>query len=161
MGAITGKEGVASFSTADYVAPPLVPANTYNGFVKNVKLTDARLMWAIELDANDGSFCDDGETPVDGNVIFVNCWLPLEGDDQEFQSKAGKPYEGGVSRHQFKVNQLARFALAMRIDQITSDGLDQAIANGDYLDKEVTVVVKHEEYNGSTSVQGDRLKARS
>lgn len=135
----------------DFKVEPLLANGNYSGNVVDVqlKLDKACIQWKIALDGN-GGFMNDGETPVDGNNVYFNNWLPKKGDESTMTPS------GRSTKFQSKVNQLARFAKGMGINMNTIGLIKEAIDNGDYIGMAVKVGIATSEYPaGSGNMKND------
>ena len=137
----------------EYKPAPLVPQGNYQGNVTNVTV-DARghaILWQIALDGN-GGYQSDGETPIDGQVMFYRAWLPKSGDDSEMIKS------GGMTKRQWKINALADFSKAMGINMSTPAVIKEAIENSDWIGIRVTMAVTFDEYQGVVRNQVNKMK---
>jgi len=137
----------------EYKPAPLVPQGNYQGNVTNVTV-DARghaILWQITLDGN-GGYQSDGETPIDGQVMFYRAWLPKSGDDSEMIKS------GGMTKRQWKINALADFSKAMGINMSTPAVIKEAIENSDWIGIRVTMAVTFDEYQGVVRNQVNKMK---
>jgi len=125
----------------DFKVDPLVPNGNYSGNVieVSVKQDKACIQWKVVLDGN-GTYMNDGETPVDGVTVYFNNWLPKKGDETLMTPS------GRSTKFQSKVNQLARFAKAMNINMNSLEIIKEAVDNGDYIGLAVKVKVATSEY---------------
>lgn len=125
----------------DFKPEPLLPNGVYSGNVIEVslKLEKACIQWKVALDGN-GGYMNDGETPIDGNTVYFNNWLPKKGDE------ATMTPSGRTTKHQSKVNQLARFAKAMGINMNTIGAIRESIDNGDWIGLPVKITIGTSEY---------------
>ena len=137
----------------EYKPAPLVPQGNYQGNVTNVTV-DAKghaILWQIALDGN-GGYQSDGETPIDGQVMFYRAWLPKSGDDSEMIKS------GGMTKRQWKINALADFSKAMGINMSTPAVIKEAIENSDWIGIRVTMAVTFDEYQGVVRNQVNKMK---
>ena len=137
----------------EYKPAPLVPQGNYQGNVTNITV-DARghaILWQIALDGN-GGYQSDGETPIDGQVMFYRAWLPKSGDDSEMIKS------GGMTKRQWKINALADFSKAMGINMSTPAVIKEAIENSDWIGIRVTMAVTFDEYQGVVRNQVNKMK---
>lgn len=128
---------------SEYIPDPLIPNGRYYGSVRGVKADPKAccIVWEVVLSNND-LFASDGETPVDGMVVWYRNWLPKPGDENEF-SKNGK-----TTKRQSKINMLGKFAKSMRLNMNSPKVISQAIQNGEWIGLDVVVDVTISEYKG-------------
>lgn len=130
----------------EYKADPLVPNGKYHANVRSVTANPKNysITWEVVLDGNDGVLASDGETPVDGMLLWFRNWLPKPGDENEY-SKNGKS-----TKRQGKINMLKKFADKMKINMGSPQLIAQGITEGEWIGKEVVVDVTISEYQGQT-----------
>ena len=143
--------------TEDFKQDPLIPQGNYFGAVTEVKRDAEKfnLCWKVTLDGN-GGYMNDGETPVDGSSVYVYNYFPKASDRTEM-TKGGKS-----TKFQSKVNMLKQFADALKVDMNTLEIIDESIANGDWIGKQVSVKVTVDEYpagSGKFNNKGDKMVA--
>jgi len=141
------------FSLEDeYKEAPLVPQGNYQGNVTNVTLDvkSHAILWNITLDGNGGSQSD-GETPIDGQVVFYRNWLPKSGDENEMIKS------GGMTKRQWKINALADFARVMSINMNTPDVIKETIENGEWIGLRVLCAIGLDEYQGVVRNQVNKM----
>ena len=130
------------FSLEDeYKQPPLVPQGNYQGNVTLVAPSKGAIVWTVTLDGNDG-FQSDGETPIDGQLVWYRNWLPKSGDENEMTKS------GGQTKRQWKINALSDFAKVMGVNMNTPTKIVEAIENGDWIGLRVVCAVSLDEYQG-------------
>jgi len=137
----------------EYKLAPLVPQGNYQGNVTNVSI-DAKghaILWQVTLDGN-GGYQSDGETPIDGQVMFYRAWLPKSGDDSEMIKS------GGMTKRQWKINALSDFSKGMGIDMSTPAVIKEAIENSDWIGIRVNMAVTFDEYQGVVRNQVNKMK---
>lgn len=149
--------GIGSLSfdvDAEYKQEPLIPNGTYYGSVTQFTYDSERncLVWGVILSGND-QLASDGETPVDGMMVFYRNWLPKPGDENEYSSN------GKATKRQSKINMLKRFMNDMKIDISTPQKIAEAIANQEFLGKEVKVTVNVSEFNGQVRNEVSKMVA--
>ena len=136
------------FSLSDeYKEDPLVPTGTYKGNVTNVTFDPDQMaiVWDVVMEGNEGTMSD-GETLIDGQVLFFRNWLPRKGDEDI----AGKR---GGNKRQTKINMLKKFAEKMDISMDTPTIIAEAIENTDWIGIPVLAKVSINEYEGNISNQ--------
>jgi hypothetical protein len=131
----------------DVVEEPLIPNGNYSANVTAVTLDTEKhaIVWKLVLQGNEGSVMADGETEVDGAVVFFRNWLPKPGDDAEMTSS------GKMTKRQSKLNQLAKFTKAMNLDVVTMADIVRCIDEAEWIGKEVIASVAIREWQGSFS----------
>ena len=67
----------------EFVADPLVPDGTFKGLITKVELKPENgiLEFTVTLEGNEGIYCSDGVTPIDGKISRYALWLPRKGDE--------------------------------------------------------------------------------
>jgi hypothetical protein len=130
----------------DAKEPGLIPDGTYHGMVNSVTVDEEKhvISWKVTLNGNGGK-CSDDETEIDGSTLFFNNWLPKPGD------KETRTASGRLTKFQSKVNQLKEFMNKMNLTQNTLAEIKEAALNGEYIGKEVDVIVYTDIYEGITS----------
>ena len=134
----------ADFDTdKEYKPSPLVPGGRYRGSVYAVKYNpkDNTIDWEIALN-NNGGVCSDGCTPIDGVHVDYRNWLPNVGDENEMTKK------GKTTKRQAKINMLKDFADNMKLGNLTSARIKEALQNMEWVGREVFAVVTISEYQG-------------
>ena len=128
----------------DSKLPGLVPGGVYHGNVTAVSYDPEKycVVWAVTL-ADNGGLCTDDETPIDGQTLRFNNWLPKPGDENE-QTSSGRS-----TKRQAKINMLAEFIKRMQFVETTAGEFLEAVSNAEYIGREVEVVVGNREYQGS------------
>ena len=138
----------------EYKDEPLIPNGNYRGNVIGVTFEAEQhaIAWKMVLDGN-GGVMSDGETPVDGNHLYLRNFLPKPGDDTEMTK------EGRQTKRQSKVNMLKRFANGMQIDMNTPATIAESITNQDWVGIPVVMTVVLNEYMGITRNQVNKMVA--
>lgn len=131
---------------SEYKEDPLIPQGNYLGSITGVSYNPENygLTFIITLADNSG-YMSDGETPIDGGRVFKTVWFPRP-DDDKVQTSDGKK-----TKRQSKINMLKEFADVMKLDMGTSDKLQQALENGDWIGISVVASVEISEYQGRKS----------
>jgi hypothetical protein len=125
---------------------PLIPNGTYHGNVTSVTHDTEKkcFSWKVTL-VNNGGFCTDDETAIDGASLTANWWLPKPGDESEMESS------GRITKRQGKINRIQQSLKKMKITQDSIAELDTAIDNAEFLGMEVLVKLAAKEYNSVIS----------
>jgi hypothetical protein len=139
----------------DFTPEPLVPQGTYRANVTAVSHNPEKycILWQLTLSGNDG-VCSDGETPVDGQTVFFNNWLPKPGDGIEMTAK------GSMTKRQSKINQLKKFADTMDLaDQFrTPAAISEFLTSAEGVGIEVLIDIKIREYEGNFSNEVSKMR---
>lgn len=144
-----------SFDVEEEFKPePLVPQGTYHGHVTAVSYDPDQnaVVWQVTLADNSG-VKSDGETPIDGSILYFRNFLPREGDENELTR------DGRMTKRQAKINMLHRFCDAMGIDMSTPAKIAEAIRNAEWVGLQVDVQVGIREYEGTVSNEIRRMTA--
>jgi hypothetical protein len=133
----------------EYKIPPLVPQGKYEGTVSAVRFdaSNYSLVWEVTMRADSDVLMSDNETPVNGNVMLYKNWFPKAGDE-DIRTKTGK-----MSKRQSKINMLADFQKAMRINMNTPEAIINGVNNAEWIGIDVLVDVEIREYEGRLSNQ--------
>jgi len=128
----------------EYKPDPLIPQGNYLGSITGISYNPENygLTFTVTLSDN-GGFMSDGETPIDGGRVFKRVWFPRPGDESTMTA------DGRKTKRQSKINMLKDFADAMELDMGTTDKLQEAMENGDWIGIPVTVAVEISEYQGN------------
>jgi len=143
MNDFTGLGAMDFDVNAEYKPDPLVPNGSLLGNVTNVIFNGKAgcITWSVAL-ADNGGYCSDGETPVDGVTLVYNNWLPKPGDESEY-SKNGKS-----TKRQSKINMMKDFSEHMKIDMSTPHKIAEAIQNSAWVGIAVRCDVNITEHKG-------------
>lgn len=136
--------GSVDFDVEDEYKPdPLIPKGTYHGVVTDTKF-DAKqfcIVWDICLHDN-GGYCNDGSTPIDGQHVYYRNWLPKPGDEN-LMIKSGK-----TNKRQSKINMLKDFEVKLGIDMGTPAKIAAGLQEKAWIGIELDVDVVLDEYEG-------------
>lgn len=129
---------------SEYVQDPLIPDGTYKGTITKVELkTDAgTLEFTVLLQGNEGIYCVDGVTPVDGKTSRYTVWLPVKGDElikSQFSS---------LTKRQDKIRSIKKFSEKMKINMGTDKEIKQSIDSQEWLFVPVIASIKSRPYEG-------------
>jgi len=142
------------FSLEDeYKEPPLIIKGNYEGNVTKVSV-DAKshaILWQVVLEGN-GGMRSDGSTPVDGAMVFYRNWIPKAVDTNEMIKS------GIMTKRQWKINALKKFADEMGINMDKPSIIKEAIENGDWIGLRVLCTVDISEYQGQFRNDVARMK---
>jgi len=136
-----------SFDVEEEFKPePLIPQGSYHGDVTAVSYDPEQnaVVWQVTLNDN-GGVKSDGETPIDGSVLYYRNFLPREGDENELTR------DGRMTKRQAKINMLRRFSDAMGVDMSTPAKIAEAIRNAEWIGLRVDVQVGIREYEGQVT----------
>jgi len=138
------------------VDDPLIPQGTYTGNVTNVSYDAEKyaIVWQYALDGNGGTM-NDGETPIDGAVVFGRNYLPKPGDE-DVQTPSGKS-----SKRIAKINMLKDFAEKMGIDMNTPAEIMEGINDAKWIGMEVVLTIEVREWEGKFSNDIKKVAAAS
>lgn len=130
----------------EYKPDPLVPNGTYSGGLTSMKF-DAKsysivMEWTLN---NNGGYCSDGETPLDGRRIYQRIWLPKPGDENVMTAS------GSMTKRQSKINMIARAFKALKIKANTMTEILELISNAEMIGLEARIEVDIEAYEGSVN----------
>jgi len=128
---------------AEHKDAPLIPQGTYTANVIDTKFdSEAQTIeWVFTL-VDNGGVMSDGETSVDGVMIATKNWLPKEGDENEL-TKSGK-----MTKRQAKINMLFNFLKDMGCPEKTSDSIDKALNNKEWVGKRAKLQIGLRTYEG-------------
>lgn len=131
----------------EFKPAPLIPNGRYEGNVTNVKFDPSSfaLVWEITLIADSDVAMSDGETPVNGNVVYYRNWLPKAGDES-IRTKTGK-----MTKRQAKINMLKEFSKNMQISMNTPQEIMDGVNNQEWVGLSVLVTVEIREWEGRFS----------
>jgi len=137
------------------IAEPLIPNDVYNGAITKVEINPEQnsLNWTITFNDNEGAVMNDDETPVDGSILVFKNWFPKAGDENIMASN------GKMNKRQSKINMLKRFAEEFGVNLNSPQEIAEAIANSEWIGKEVIATVTAREWNGQISNEIKRLVA--
>lgn len=129
---------------SEYVQDPLIPDGTFKGIVTKVELKpDTGITeFTIQLQGNEGIFCVDGVTPVDGKTSKYTVWLPVKGDELI------KSQFSALTKRQDKIRSIKKFSEKMKINIGTEKDIKQAIESQEWLSIPVIVSIKSRPYEG-------------
>lgn len=133
----------------EYKPFPLVPNGTFHGAVTDVQFNaeNQSVDWKVTLNEN-GGFCSDQETPIDGVVLTYSNWLPKP-EDKTTPDRSGKG-----TKHQAKINMLKQFADNMKINMNSPVIIASAIVNKEWIGLAVDVKVKVSEFQDAVTKVG-------
>lgn len=134
----------ADFNIEDEYKPePLIPAGTYHAAATRVTFDSAQqaIVWQFVLHDN-GGLMSDGETGVDGSVIFFRNWLPRPGDEHEMNTS------GKATKRQSKINMLKQFSTTVGVDMSTPQIIIQSLSEATWVGTEVDLVISTREWEG-------------
>jgi hypothetical protein len=131
----------------EFKPTPLIPSGRYEGNVTKVHFDPASfaLVWEVTLCTEDDMLMSDGETPVNGNVVFYRNWLPKAGDEST-RTKTGK-----MTKRQAKINMLREFSKNMKISMNTPQEIMDGVNNCEWIGISVMVTVEIREWEGRFS----------
>jgi len=110
------------------------------------------VVWQVTL-ADNGGVKSDGETPIDGSILYYRNFLPREGDENELTR------DGRMTKRQAKINMLRRFCDAMGVDMSTPARIAEAIRNTEWVGLQVDVQVGVREFEGQVTNEIRRMTA--
>lgn len=121
---------------------PTINAGIYTANVTEVKhnAKDNTIDWKFVLVEN-GGYCSDDETPVDGRPVVYRNWLPSAGDENVLTSS------GKMTKRQAKINMLVDFAKKSGFD-MNFNALNEALSSGSWIGTTVKLAIGQREYNG-------------
>lgn len=139
----------------DSTEPTLIPNGFYYGNVTKVAYNEERLSidWTITLIDN-GGYCLDNETEIDGAQLVFSNWLPKPSDKDE------KTSSGRMTKRQAKINMLKDFIEKMKLPQNTVGEIIEAINGAEYIGLEVDVQVETRTWDGNTFNSIKRMNSR-
>jgi hypothetical protein len=149
--------GSLDFNVNDEYKPnPLIPKGTYHANAIKITFTPAQyaIVWSWCLHDN-GGVMNDGESPIDGVLVFSRNWLPKPGDE------ITPTKSGSTNKRQSKINQLKDFQDALGIDMSTPEKIATALADAQWVGVEADVDVDIEEYQGRFRNVVNRVKKSS
>lgn len=128
----------------EYVQDPLVPDGAYKGLVTKVELKPdmGTLDFTVQLQGNEGIFCVDGITPVDGKTSKFTLWLPIKGDELV------KSQFSALTKRQDKIRSIKKFVEKMKISIGSDIDIKSAIENQTWLSIPVIASIKSRPYEG-------------
>lgn len=132
----------------EYKPTPLVPEGTYFGAVSKVTFDPKQqaIIWEVPLSGNpEDLFMSDGETPINGKVLYYRNWLPKPADANILTKS------GSMTKRQAKINMLKEFADLMQIDMSTPEAVKNALVGGEWIGLSVKVNVSLKTYEGRIS----------
>lgn len=139
---------------SEYVPAPLITQGWYNASITEAKLDVEKQCISITYTLNDnGGVMTDGETPVDGNTITGNVWLPKPGDENEY-TKTGRQ-----TKRQAKINMMQDFTKKTKISLNKPVEILTALRNQDWLGLSMKVKISAREYQGRVFNQVDDVKS--
>lgn len=129
---------------SEYVADPLIPDGTFKGLTTKVELKpDAgTLEFTVQLIGNEGLYCVDGITSIDGKTSKYTLWLPVKGDELV------KSQFSALTKRQDKIRSIKKFSEKMKINIGTEKDIKQAIEFQEWLSIPVIVSIKSRPYEG-------------
>ena len=138
----------------DYKPPPLIPQGNYQGNVTNVTVDGKShaILWHITLEGN-GGFQSDGETPIDGQIVWLRNWMPKASDVNKMIKS------GSMTKRQWKINALADFAKEMQINMNSRKEIIKGIKDGKWIGIRVLCTVDIDEYLGNVRNVVNRMKS--
>lgn len=128
----------------EFVPDPLVPDGTYRGIIVNVELTsESRMLnFKVQLQGNEGIYCTDKATPVDGKQSKYTVWLPVKGDEfipSQFSA---------LTVRQDRIRGIKKFADKMKIEIGKEQDIKEAIEDKRWMSIPVVVTIKSRVYEG-------------
>ena len=129
----------------EYVADPLMPDGTYKGIITKVELVPDLMIvkFTVELQGNEGLFCTDGVTPIDGKSGRYTLWLIKKGDEL----LPGK-FSPALTRRQETIRSIKKFSDSMGISIGTEKDIVEAIQDQKWLSIPVFAKVKSKASEG-------------
>ena len=128
----------------EYVADPLVPDGIFKGLITKVELIpdNGILEFTVAFEGNEGIYCTDGVTPVDGKISRYAVWLPQKGDEL-IKSKFS-----ALTVRQDRIRSIKRFSDKMNITIGNIQDIVSAIERQEWLAIPVLVSIKSKPYEG-------------
>ena len=143
---------------SDAKPDPLIPSGKYTGSITKVGVVKSErtgrqgVRFTITL-SDTGALRSDGETPVDGAKVIFNLWLPMEADK-------GNRWSDGREAWQGMVNSVDRAAKSLQVNMDSPGAISSAIANNEWIGKDVLADVQITEFEGQHRNEVKSLAAR-
>ena len=134
---------LADFSMESEKPEPRVADGVYKGHVVDTSYVgdSGYLNWKISLQGNEGLFCDDGISTVDGSQVEHRLWFPIKGDESK------KAKFGAMSEWQNKVNIVVKFCrdagLVLNNPKQVLESLIRGVNDRSFIGFSVVVTVKN------------------
>lgn len=141
----------------EYVPDPLVPDGVYRGIVVKVELESegGMLNFTVQLQGNEGIFCTDKLTPVDGKQSKFTLWLPREGD-----SLVHSKYSALTVR-QDRIRGIKKFSDKMKLEIGTESAIKEAIEDKRWMSIPVVATIKSRLYEGEIYNQIKKMERQT
>lgn len=128
----------------EFVADPLVPDGIFRGIITKVELKpdNGILEFTVTLEGNEGTYCSDGATPIDGKTSRYAVWLPLKGDELV------KSKFSALTVRQERIRAIKKFSEKMNINIGNAQDILLAIEKHEWMSIPVLVSLKSKPYEG-------------
>lgn len=131
----------------EYKPTPLIPnAVGYHAYITDAKYErkgpNILLEWTLK---DNGGYCSDGETAIDGRKQWQRLWLPKPGDEKELTKS------GDMTKRQSKINMLTKALQSLKIKAVTLADLLEKIANSELIGLEGKIDIGLDTWQGQTS----------
>lgn len=143
--------------TKEYVPDPLVADGVYRGMIVKVELLSegSMLNFTVQLQGNEGIFCTDKLTPVDGKQSKFTLWLPRKGDEL-----VPSPYSALTVR-QDRIRGIKKFSDKTKIEIGTENDIKEAIEDKRWMSIPVVATIKSRIYEGEIYNQIKKLERQT
>jgi hypothetical protein len=143
-------EDYAAFDTDfnledEYKPTPFAPIGSYKGSITDLSFAQENMQLNIQITLNDNGedkVMSDGETRVDGQMVWHRAWFPKAGDDTEMTKN------GAMTKRQFKINQLTKLFKNLKIEATSAEDIQNQINNKEWVGKDLVITLGVETWDG-------------
>lgn len=143
--------------TKEFVPDPLVADGIYKGLIVKVELVSegGMLNFTVQLQGNEGIYCTDKITPVDGKQSKFTLWLPRKGDEvtpSQFSA---------LTVRQDRIRGIKKFSDKMKIDIGQEKDIKEAIEDKRWMSIPVLATIKSRLYEGEIYNQIKKMERQT